>query len=91
MPLRKSFRRQREEESDLKAFNIIPKGSLHGEVIPPPDKSISHRTVILASISNGKNIIKNFLYAEDPLRTVNAFKQMGIDIEGVKDSRAQRI
>jgi len=87
--LRRNFRRQREEENILKAFNIIPKRPLRGEVIPPPDKSISHRAIILASISEGKSIIKNFLCAEDPLRTVNAFQQMGIEIGGVKGSRGQ--
>ena len=54
---------------------------LKGEIIPPPDKSISHRAVILSSISKGKSIIKNFLRAEDTLSTVNAFRRLGIEIE----------
>ena len=55
--------------------------SLKGEIIPPPDKSISHRAVMLASIADGKSIIKNFLRAEDPISTMNAFRSMGIEIE----------
>ncbi len=54
---------------------------LRGEFTPPPDKSISHRAVILSSLSEGTSIIKNFLQAEDPMRTLEAFRQMGIDIE----------
>lgn len=54
---------------------------LRGKLAPPPDKSISHRAVILSSIAEGKSIIRNFLLAEDPMRTLNAFRQMGIDME----------
>lgn len=52
-----------------------------GVVFPPPDKSISHRAVILASIANGKSVIRNFLNAQDPVSTVNAFRALGIEIE----------
>ncbi len=53
----------------------------NGEFSPPPDKSISHRAIIFSSLSKGKSVIRNFLKAEDPLRTVNAFKLLGINIE----------
>jgi 3-phosphoshikimate 1-carboxyvinyltransferase len=55
--------------------------SLKGEIIPPPDKSISHRAIMFASIAEGKSIVKNFLKAEDPISTTNAFRMMGIEIE----------
>ncbi|MBI4843779.1 MAG: 3-phosphoshikimate 1-carboxyvinyltransferase [Nitrospirae bacterium] len=54
--------------------------SLKGEVIPPPDKSISHRAVIISSLAEGRSVIENFLPAEDPMRTIEAFMQMGIEI-----------
>lgn len=54
---------------------------LKGEIIPPPDKSISHRAVMLASIADGKSVVRNFLGAEDPVSTLNAFRIMGIEIE----------
>jgi len=53
---------------------------LRGELIPPPDKSISHRSIILSSLAEGKSIVRNFLYAEDPLSTIGAFRQMGVGI-----------
>jgi len=84
MPLRRSFRRHRQEGTALNSISITQRRPLRGEVIPPPDKSISHRAIILGAISEGKNIIKNFLYAEDPLRTIKAFRQMGIEIKGFK-------
>lgn len=53
---------------------------LQGEIIPPPDKSISHRAIIFSSLAEGKSVVRNFLCAEDPLSTVGAFKQMGLEI-----------
>ncbi len=46
----------------------------------PPDKSISHRAVMLASISKGTTRIKNLLIAEDIKRTIEAFQAMGVQI-----------
>jgi 3-phosphoshikimate 1-carboxyvinyltransferase len=37
--------------------------------------------VMFASLAEGESSIKNFLQAEDPLRTVEAFRLMGIEIE----------
>ncbi|MFA4827994.1 MAG: 3-phosphoshikimate 1-carboxyvinyltransferase [Thermodesulfovibrionales bacterium] len=54
---------------------------LKGEIIPPSDKSISHRAIMLAAIAKGKSIVKNFLMAEDPLSTMNAFRKLGVEIE----------
>ena len=52
-----------------------------GEFHPTPDKSISHRAVIFSSLSHGTSVIKNFLRAEDPLSTLNAFRALGVDID----------
>jgi 3-phosphoshikimate 1-carboxyvinyltransferase len=55
--------------------------SFKGKFSPPPDKSISHRTVIFSCLSKGKSIIKNFLRAEDTISTVNAMRTLGIEIQ----------
>jgi 3-phosphoshikimate 1-carboxyvinyltransferase len=55
--------------------------SFKGELSPPPDKSISHRALIFSSLSKGRNIIKNFLKAEDTMSTLNAMKMLGIEIK----------
>ncbi len=44
------------------------------------DKSISHRALILSSISIGKSEISNLLESEDVLSTVNILKDLGIKI-----------
>jgi len=55
--------------------------SFKGEFSPPPDKSISHRAVIFSSLSEGRSIIRNFLKADDPRSTIQAFRALGIAIE----------
>jgi 3-phosphoshikimate 1-carboxyvinyltransferase len=65
----------------MKQVELKRAQSLKGEIIPPPDKSISHRAVMLASIAQGKSIVKNFLRAEDPISTMSAFRSMAIEIE----------
>ena len=47
----------------------------------PGDKSISHRSIIIPSISNGICEIENILKSEDVMHTLNAFKAMGVKIE----------
>ncbi|RWZ60273.1 3-phosphoshikimate 1-carboxyvinyltransferase [Halobacillus fulvus] len=54
---------------------------LKGEIKVPGDKSISHRAVIFSSLAQGISNITNFLTGEDCMRTVEAFKQMGVRIE----------
>ena len=58
----------------------ITKG-INGSVIIPGDKSISHRSIIIPSISNGITEIKNLLWSDDVINTLNAFKLMGVKIE----------
>jgi len=53
----------------------------NGMIEVPGDKSISHRAVMLGSIAEGTTEIKGFLMGEDCLRTIEAFKAMGIDIQ----------
>ncbi|KAB3526739.1 3-phosphoshikimate 1-carboxyvinyltransferase [Alkaliphilus serpentinus] len=51
-----------------------------GELSIPGDKSISHRGIMLAGITQGKSIIKNFLISQDTLSTINAMKALGVEI-----------
>ncbi|MGI9553362.1 MAG: 3-phosphoshikimate 1-carboxyvinyltransferase [Thermodesulfobacteriota bacterium] len=60
-------------------------GPFIGELTPPGDKSISHRAVILSSLANGKSGITGFLDSEDTLSTLNAFKNLGIEIRSDKE------
>lgn len=61
----------------------IIKGSsapLRGEINPPGDKSISHRSLILGSLANGRSVVKDFLISDDTLSTANAMRALGITI-----------
>ncbi len=60
--------------------NVIAKG-INGTPKIPGDKSISHRSIIIPSISNGVCEINNILKSDDVLHTLNAFKSMGVNIE----------
>jgi len=51
------------------------------EITVPGDKSISHRAVIIAALSNGPCTLRGFLPSEDCMRTVNALRALGIRIE----------
>src|SRR6516164_7187847 len=51
------------------------------EISVPGDKSISHRAVIIAGLSNGVCKLEGFLPSEDCMRTVNAMRALGIKIE----------
>jgi len=51
------------------------------EITVPGDKSISHRAVIVAALSNGVCTLRGFLPSEDCMHTVNAMRSLGIKIE----------
>jgi len=46
-----------------------------------PDKSISHRSVMFAMLSNGESSIENFLRAEDTMNSLEIVKNLGAKVE----------
>lgn len=64
----------------MKKLVTAPHG-LHGSLTVPGDKSISHRAVMLGSISQGKTVIHHFLAGDDCLSTLAAFNAMGVKSE----------
>jgi 3-phosphoshikimate 1-carboxyvinyltransferase len=61
---------------------------LEGELVPPGDKSISHRAVILNGLARGEARIDNFAPGADCLSTVRCLKALGVRIvrEGSRGS-----
>lgn len=57
-------------------------GQLKGSFRVPGDKSISHRSIMLGSLAEGVTHVSGFLEGEDSLATLNAFRAMGVNIEG---------
>ncbi|MFM8231511.1 MAG: 3-phosphoshikimate 1-carboxyvinyltransferase [Chthoniobacterales bacterium] len=47
----------------------------------PVDKSMSHRAAMLASLTNGPCLIRNYLSGEDCLGTLRVLGQLGVPIE----------
>lgn len=62
-------------------MKVNPIKSLKGTLQVPGDKSISHRAVMLGSISKGTTSIKGFLNGADCLSTIKCFKDLGVSID----------
>jgi len=63
-------------------FEVKAGGKLNGTLRVPGDKSISHRSIMLGSLAEGVTEVTGFLEGEDSLATLNAFRAMGVEIEG---------
>ncbi|MBN1822950.1 MAG: 3-phosphoshikimate 1-carboxyvinyltransferase [Endomicrobiales bacterium] len=68
---------------------INPVSKLAGTIEVQPDKSITHRAIMIASIAEGDSAIKNYLPADDCMRTLGAFEKMGIKAD--REARVLRI
>ena len=62
-------------------MEIFPSKGLRGTIAVAPDKSISHRAVMMGSIAKGTTVIRNFLMGEDCLSTIGCFRKLGVPIE----------
>lgn len=63
-------------------YVIQPGGKVTGNYRVPGDKSISHRSIMLGSIADGITEVSGFLEGEDALATLQAFRDMGVNIQG---------
>jgi 3-phosphoshikimate 1-carboxyvinyltransferase len=68
-------------------FLAQPGGRLTGRIRVPGDKSISHRSIMLGSLAEGVTEVEGFLEGEDALATLQAFRDMGVVIEGPHHGR----
>lgn len=60
---------------------------LSGEIRVPGDKSISHRSIMLGALADGVTTVEGFLEGEDAIATVQAFRDMGVQIDGPDHGR----
>ncbi|EKF73482.1 bifunctional cyclohexadienyl dehydrogenase/ 3-phosphoshikimate 1-carboxyvinyltransferase [Alcanivorax hongdengensis A-11-3] len=63
-------------------YTVAPGGQLAGRLRVPGDKSMSHRSIMLGSLAEGVTRVEGFLEGEDALATLQAFRDMGVVIEG---------
>jgi len=75
--------------TDDMRFHVQPGGCLQGTLRVPGDKSISHRSIMLGSLAEGVTEVTGFLEGEDALATLNAFRAMGVEIEGPDNGRVR--
>lgn len=64
------------------SYIITPSNTVSGTITIPGDKSISHRSIMLGSLATGVTHVTGFLEGEDALATLQAFRDMGVTIEG---------
>ncbi|WP_180020845.1 MULTISPECIES: bifunctional prephenate dehydrogenase/3-phosphoshikimate 1-carboxyvinyltransferase [unclassified Acinetobacter] len=67
-------------------FKILPgPKQFQGKFTVPGDKSVSHRSIMFGAIAEGTTHVTGFLEGEDALATLQAFRDMGVSIEGPKN------
>lgn len=68
-------------------YRVSPGGGVRGTIRVPGDKSISHRSIMLGALADGVTEVSGFLEGEDSLATLQAFREMGVAIEGPHQGR----
>lgn len=68
-------------------FHVTPGGAMTGRIRVPGDKSISHRSIMFGSLAEGVTEVNGFLEGDDALATLQAFRDMGVQIEGPDNGR----
>jgi 3-phosphoshikimate 1-carboxyvinyltransferase len=60
---------------------VKPTKKFSGSTRVPPDKSITHRAVMLSALAKGESIILNPLEAEDCLSTLACVQALGVEVK----------
>ena len=68
-------------------FSLAPGGKLTGRIRVPGDKSMSHRSIMLGAIAEGRTSVSGFLEGEDALATLSACRAMGVEISDPQSGR----
>ena len=75
-----------EKNKVTQQFTILPgEKTFKGKFTIPGDKSVSHRSIMFGAIAEGTTHVTGFLEGEDALATLQAFRDMGVSIEGPKN------
>jgi 3-phosphoshikimate 1-carboxyvinyltransferase len=62
-------------------MHIEPAARIRGELVPPPDKSISHRAALLGAMSGSPTRIRNYLRSADTAATIAAVAELGAIVD----------
>jgi 3-phosphoshikimate 1-carboxyvinyltransferase len=70
-----------------KTLRVFPQQTpLQGTITVPGDKSVSHRAIMLGALAKGVSQVRRWLPAGDTIATLNAFRQLGVQIDVVEHS-----
>jgi len=67
-------------QNDSTVKTITPASQLRGEIQVPGDKSISHRSFMIAALAEGRSTIQNESMAGDPMSTQGCVESLGIPV-----------
>jgi 3-phosphoshikimate 1-carboxyvinyltransferase len=73
----------------MQSYELQPVRGVAGELTVPGDKSISHRSVMLAGIADGTSEISGFLPSEDCLASMQAIRALGVEVRRPAPERVQ--
>ena len=76
---------QQAPDADIETLVSSATSGLTGQMDVPGDKSISHRSLILAGMAVGRTEIQGLLRGEDVLSTLRAMQQLGVTISDDTD------
>jgi len=68
----------------LREIKPLP-GPFSAAVVPPPDKSITHRALLLASEASGESLIGNASLCADCISTVDCLRRLGVNVRQVRE------
>lgn len=66
----------------MSTVRVAPQSALRGEIDIPPDKSITHRSILLGAISDRTVTVANPLDSQDTAATLAAIEACGVAVRG---------
>ncbi|WP_085829173.1 3-phosphoshikimate 1-carboxyvinyltransferase [Clostridium massiliodielmoense] len=74
----------------MENIKITP-SELNGEINIPPSKSLAHRAIISAGLSDGVSNIENIIFSEDIKSTIRGMKSLGIKIDDITNENKKSL
>jgi 3-phosphoshikimate 1-carboxyvinyltransferase len=71
----------------MRCYQAHPSLRIAGVAAVPGDKSISHRSLMLAGIADGVSEVSGFLPSEDCLATLQAMRKLGVGVDQPEPTR----
>ena len=59
---------------------VVKPSKAEGAILAPPSKSMAHRYMICAALSEGKSVVNNISYSQDILATIDCIRALGAEV-----------